>query len=701
MSFDTIEPALLARFQDDFYSYEPPPIELPNPSIGQLPPLRDVVGHDVSTRRSNTSNHSDQVPTGSQFSSQGNPMVAPTSIQQNIYQGGGAQQIYGNSNSNRALGDSSPQSLRKILDNDTDSTLGGSSKKRPNPEPPKDEFVQLPQPPKKHKTATQIVPPIIIGLHDIPQSKKPTTYKFPRIESGAFRDSNGRNSLNTAPPQAVVPEPPDNPEVEPVVESIETNDPTPEKAKKKRNTNGTRRKWEAKETEWLIQGAHKHGVGNWTAIVNDPEYPFDGRNAAAMKDRFRTVCPSGLLKDLENRTSSPEQEGTASNSTKFRGHRKDKEDLAKLGIETPFKKSSRRERKPFTETEDSEILKAHEIHGNQWSQMIRDKQFNLQDRTSTDLRDRYRNIMKIKERASSPTRPNKDVDKPRSNDAPSSAHPSSSSLFLPAQDSTALQSSTLNSGEPRSVEALSSNHPSASDLYAQNQAWAKETNHDVRSKDGLLNGQLPSISFPQVQAPSNKSSEPWMKESYQSVSIRGKNDLSNGYQQLPDIDLRAMTLQRPDEPWPKDHQAPPANHQPNGLRIQEIISPEQEDTRSTTLFNFGTTYNPYSETHLETTEALSYSLPAPFDWNPSITAPFTQNLSHGMASDMDINRLLQTDEQWSNDMATSNTQALDGKERQSFTNINSILSSNDEPLGTSQTSYLTMLNADGPLGMYE
>ncbi|KAH7333450.1 hypothetical protein BKA65DRAFT_553795 [Rhexocercosporidium sp. MPI-PUGE-AT-0058] len=705
MSSDTIEPALLARVQDELYSYEQLIAEPSSSTAGQLPPLREVVGHDVSTRRNDNSKHNEQSTTSSQFPAQGNCVTGQINSQENAYQNGGTQQAQGKGITNRALGDSSPQSLRKILDNDTETTVGGSSKKRPIAEPVKDDFVQLPQPPKKRKTATQIVPPIIIGLHDIPAPKDLVRFNLPRIESGAFRDSNGRNSLNAAPPTTIVPNAQNNPEVGIVVDSIETQEPPPKPAKKKRNTSGLRRKWEKDETEWLIQGAHKHGVGNWTDIVKDPEYSFQGRSASALKDRFRTVCPSGVLKDLERRTLSPGEEKTASKSPKSqsRAHRKDVDDLAKLGIETPFKKSDRRERKPFTEEEDREILRAYRMFGNQWARMTREKDFNLHERTSTDIRDRYRNIMKSIERGSPPRSASKNLAKPRSNDALSSGHPSSSSLFIPAQDPLALQSSTLNSGEPRNVEGLSSSHPSSSDLFSQNQAWSKETNQDFRNKDGLPNGQLPSFdpSF-QAQGLTNKANEPWMKESnHHSGSSRSKNDLSNGYQQLPELDLRAMTLNRPDEPWPKEPQAPTVIHQTSGLRIQEIICPEQEDSRSSTLFGFSTSYNPYPEHHLEPPEPLSYSQSAPFDWNSTIAAPFTQNLPQGMPSDMDINRLLHTEDQWATDMATSNVQGMEGKEKQSITNINSILSSNDDPVMSNQPSFLTMLNADGPLGMYD
>ena len=179
---------------------------------------------------------------------------------------------------------------------DTDTTAGGSSKKRPNAESAKDEFVQLPQPQPLKKLKTQIVPPIISGLHDIPAATVP--YKFPRIESGAFHDSNGRNSLNTGLPPTIIPAPQNDPAVGIVVTSIESHEPVVQEGKRKRKVNGQRRKWGKEETEWVLQGVHKHGVGSWTDVLNDPEYPFVNRTAGDLKDRFRTVCPSGVLKDL-------------------------------------------------------------------------------------------------------------------------------------------------------------------------------------------------------------------------------------------------------------------------------------------------------------------------------------------------------------------------------------------------------------------
>ena len=67
----------------------------------------------------------------------------------------------------RALGDTSPQSLRKILEDVPDAPQSQSSKRKQRTDNSKDEYFQLPQPVKKQK-AKQVVPPIIIGLFEPP-----------------------------------------------------------------------------------------------------------------------------------------------------------------------------------------------------------------------------------------------------------------------------------------------------------------------------------------------------------------------------------------------------------------------------------------------------------------------------------------------------------------------------------------------------
>ena len=399
---------------------------------------------------------------------------------------------------------------------------------------------------------------------------------------------------------------------------------------------------------------------------------------------------------------APDQEKTASKSPKFRGHRKRVDELTELGIETPFKKSDRRERRLFTEEEDHEILRAHSIFGTQWARIIRDSQFAFQDRKSSDLRDRYRTILRGREKAPPPRQSSsKTLEKPRSNEALSGEHPSSS-VIIPAQEPLALQSSTLNSGEPRTAEALS-RHPSSSDLQSPGtlkftELSTKETNLEFRSSQNILNGILSSTDLSLQAQTSNKSSEPWMKESNHSMNNRTKYDQSNSYQQPSDLDLRAMTLNKSDDSWPKDQQGSSNTHQPSGISIQEIISTEQEDSRST-LFTFPDNTLPYPEPH-------PY---AHLDWNSNMSIPtlindvdpsrLTNSMPSGGYGEMDVQRILQNG--WEGDMADSSVQGLNGKGKQSFTDINSILSTNDEPtMGSQQPSFFTnMLNADGPLAL--
>lgn len=53
-------------------------------------------------------------------------------------------------------------------------------------------------------------------------------------------------------------------------------------------------KWTQPETDDLLRGVAKHGVGRWADILRDPEYHFVGRTAVDLKDRFRTCCPDKL-----------------------------------------------------------------------------------------------------------------------------------------------------------------------------------------------------------------------------------------------------------------------------------------------------------------------------------------------------------------------------------------------------------------------
>ncbi|KAJ5114761.1 hypothetical protein NUU61_000520 [Penicillium alfredii] len=51
------------------------------------------------------------------------------------------------------------------------------------------------------------------------------------------------------------------------------------------------RKWTEEETTALLRGVVKCGIGNWKAILAQPEFEFNQRTASNLKDRFRVCCP--------------------------------------------------------------------------------------------------------------------------------------------------------------------------------------------------------------------------------------------------------------------------------------------------------------------------------------------------------------------------------------------------------------------------
>ncbi|GAW21342.1 hypothetical protein ANO14919_108610 [Xylariales sp. No.14919] len=314
----------------------------------------------------------------------------------------------------------SSQDLRMILeDTPADNAEDNSTKKRPV----KEDFPQLPQPLKKQKAATHMFPPIIVGLLEPPSNAA----LFPPISSASFENrprSEPPQALNlTKPPEAQgLPEEPTVPSPPPDTERTPTG-------KVKRRAAKPRRKWSEEETNHLLLGVSKHGVGRWTDILEDPGYKFNERTAGDLKDRFRTCCPEELRSSTGARGDGPDPPSvprsekkpkkglmaenilndteeeleaekvwpgqndseSAPKQRKSRAHRKKLEDLAELGIKGPFKKSQRRERRPFSEQDDREILEGFELYGPHWTKIQRDPRFNLSSRQPTDLRDRLRN----------------------------------------------------------------------------------------------------------------------------------------------------------------------------------------------------------------------------------------------------------------------------------------------------------------------
>ncbi|KAI8339660.1 hypothetical protein BC941DRAFT_421105 [Chlamydoabsidia padenii] len=135
-----------------------------------------------------------------------------------------------------------------------------------------------------------------------------------------------------------------------------------------------RRRWGDDETDALLLGCMKHGVGNWKAIIKDPTLTFDRRTAVDLKDRFRTICPKPEYQHLYS------QQGVSTYYLAF--------DTAK---QIPVTRKKRRSRRLFNDEEDQALLDGVEKYGVSWARIAKDPQLNLSHRKGGDLRDRFRN----------------------------------------------------------------------------------------------------------------------------------------------------------------------------------------------------------------------------------------------------------------------------------------------------------------------
>lgn len=328
-----------------------------------------------------------------------------------------------------------------------------STKKRHRAMTVKDDIMHLPQPLKKQKSSQNIMPPIINGLYEPPPNA--AVFPPIALDDGNEAVAAASlNTLKDYSNSSVNPNNMDVSDVPEKVASIvpvrekptnvapDTEKPLP---KLKRKAAKPRKKWSEEETRHLLLGVNKHGVGKWTSILEDREYKFNGRTAGDLKDRFRTCCPDELrvvpsrskesLRQQDKTANTPPPDSrskgksktgllleyiladpeeipgnqstedlltvTATSSQpdsdlmakpkKSRAHRKKIEDLQAMGIHGPFKKSHRRERRPFTQQDDDQILEGLQLYGPAWTKIQRDPRFNLSSRQPTDLRDRVRN----------------------------------------------------------------------------------------------------------------------------------------------------------------------------------------------------------------------------------------------------------------------------------------------------------------------
>ncbi|KAL4070162.1 hypothetical protein V8B97DRAFT_1900569 [Scleroderma yunnanense] len=136
-----------------------------------------------------------------------------------------------------------------------------------------------------------------------------------------------------------------------------------------------RKKWSEEETQMLVTGCNTWGVGNWKAILKDPNLKFDNRSPVDLKDRFRTYFPDAYKEHYPNAKTHL--------SSKVRSTLPDGRSI--------FEKTRSKKRRPFTEEEDRALKAGYEKHGTVWAAIVKDPIFQEQNRRSTDLRDRFRN----------------------------------------------------------------------------------------------------------------------------------------------------------------------------------------------------------------------------------------------------------------------------------------------------------------------
>ena len=270
-------------------------------------------------------------------------------------------------------------------------------------------FFRLPKPEIKKKDRRRI-PPLIQGLHHPP----PDAGLFPPITADNKHEAPASGLRHEAEPESrvqQVQEPGHDPPSNTSKPVDKHTNPAEDKANQPRKKN----KWTKEETEDLLKGVAKFGVGNWKAILSREEFSFHGRSAIDLKDRFRTCFPEAYNRykasaskkpklkeqnsssDVTNTLDHPIQDDHDGESTELqnpkpkssRSHRMKPEDLTKLGIEGPFIKKNRRERRVWTEEEDAVLLKGLSDYGAQWAQIAKDAV--LENRRPTDLRDRVRN----------------------------------------------------------------------------------------------------------------------------------------------------------------------------------------------------------------------------------------------------------------------------------------------------------------------
>ncbi|KAJ1020066.1 hypothetical protein NDA16_004346 [Ustilago loliicola] len=193
-------------------------------------------------------------------------------------------------------------------------------------------------------------------------------------------------------------------------------------------------RWSAEETQALVDGCNKHGVGNWKKILSDPELSglFSDRTAGDLKDRFRTYFPDSYHEMYPNAKTHL--------SKAVRGRDAEGKSI--------FEKGKTKERRPFTPEEDAALRAGYQQYGSHWALIAKNPIFNGQ-RRAIDLRDRFRNAFpEDYERAGFKPRPSK----AKKDRGPSAAKPGEGRAGRASQLAGTLSDQSLSEGAWRGSE---------------------------------------------------------------------------------------------------------------------------------------------------------------------------------------------------------------------------------------------------------
>ncbi|KAK4609427.1 telomere-associated protein 1 [Fulvia fulva] len=269
------------------------------------------------------------------------------------------------------LDSASNQDLFKLI-------LDRNDERPPKRQKPSDTaLLDLPRLPVRNPAKRLRIPPTLSGLHQPPPdagllpsiSVEQPQVLPPRHSDQVVHDNREKavekTNSTSAPSQKN--------------ESAKTSS-QPSKQKQKR---GKRNKWSDEETEDLLKGVARFGIGNWTKILKCPDYDFHLRTALDLKDRFRVCRPD----DYRSTKDQPATE----RSVIVKGpvpERVSDDKLAKLGITEAFGKKAGRS--GYTDAEDDALFRGFEKYGHQWAKIRSDSSFGLTSRKPADLRDHFR-----------------------------------------------------------------------------------------------------------------------------------------------------------------------------------------------------------------------------------------------------------------------------------------------------------------------